>query len=216
MQQTEIAEKTMSRREEAAETIERIFQATNQTVAEVGAAGASMKQIAMQAGVSKALLHYHFNSKEELLLESLRYLSRDIAGEVLEKVQNQEPSIEVALQAARELYRSLILNHVRVNFITQMYSMAITNKKLRDGLIDYLKLEGEIILDITKAALGPLHEQGYISTERLAGLVQTAIVGMSVESVVRQDSELIESKFEDLLQLLSAALLLPALAQNRE
>lgn len=206
----------MSRREEAAETIERIFQATNHTVAGVGAAGASMKQIAMKAGVSKALLHYHFNSKEELLLESLRYLSRDIAGEVLEKVQNQEPSIEVALQAARELYRSLILNQVRVNFITQMYSMAINNKKLRDGLIDYLKLEGEIILDIIKAALGPLRERGHISTERLAGLVQTAIVGMSVESVVRQDRELIESKFEDLLQLLRAALLSPALAQNRE
>lgn len=210
------AEKSQSRQEEAAETIERILQATNQTVAEAGAAGASMKQIAAQAGVSKALLHYHFKSKEELLLESLRYLSRDIAGEVLEKVQSQQPSIEVALQAAKELYKSLIQSEIRVHFITQMYSMAIHNEKLREGLKDYLRLEGEIILDVIKTALGPLHEQLHISTERLAGLVQTAIVGMSVETVVRQDSDLIESKFDDLLQLLTTALLLPALAQQRE
>ena len=140
---------------EVAETIERIMQSTVDTVARRGAEGATLKDIATGAGVSKALLHYHFKSKEELLIESLKYLSKDIAGEILDDLKAKSPSVELALEAARDLYSRLIRNEIRVRFLTQVYGTAIHNDRLRKGVQNYLALEGELILNLIRVSLGP-------------------------------------------------------------
>src|SRR5215212_6120554 len=46
---------------------DRILDAARRRVAECGAADLSMQDIAKAAGVSKALIHYHFRDKEALL-----------------------------------------------------------------------------------------------------------------------------------------------------
>lgn len=48
------------------DTKEKIFQAAKREFAERGFAGAKLEAVARRAGVNKALVHYYFNSKEEL------------------------------------------------------------------------------------------------------------------------------------------------------
>lgn len=48
------------------ETETRILDAAEQTFARLGFAGASTQEIAEQAGVTKAMIHYYFDSKERL------------------------------------------------------------------------------------------------------------------------------------------------------
>ena len=47
----------------------RIVDAGARCIAREGVAGASMAAIAMEAGVSKALLHYHYHDRSRLLAE---------------------------------------------------------------------------------------------------------------------------------------------------
>lgn len=60
---------------------ERILQAACDLIAERGIGGARIAQIAKAAGVSTALVHYHFRTREELLAETLDY-AFDVASAV--------------------------------------------------------------------------------------------------------------------------------------
>src|SRR5437588_3459075 len=50
----------------------RIVEAMRVSVAARGIAGATFDHVAREAGVSRGLLHYHFGSKERLLVEVVR------------------------------------------------------------------------------------------------------------------------------------------------
>jgi AcrR family transcriptional regulator len=60
---------------------ERILQAACDLIAERGIGGARIAQIARAAGVSTALVHYHFRTREVLLAETLDY-AFDVAAAV--------------------------------------------------------------------------------------------------------------------------------------
>ena len=60
---------------------ERILDAACELIAERGIGGARIAQIAKAAGVSTALVHYHFRTREELLSETLDY-AFDVASAV--------------------------------------------------------------------------------------------------------------------------------------
>jgi AcrR family transcriptional regulator len=57
----------------AAESRHRILAAAARNIAELGLAGVRMATIAREAGVSTALLHYHFDTKERLFAEVLAF-----------------------------------------------------------------------------------------------------------------------------------------------
>lgn len=60
---------------------DRILQAAVELIAERGIGGARIAQIAKAAGVSTALVHYHFRTREVLLAETLDY-AFDVAATV--------------------------------------------------------------------------------------------------------------------------------------
>lgn len=199
---------------EAAETIERILQASIDTIARMGYEGASMKEIASTAGVSKALLHYHFASKEDLMLQSLKLLSTEVAQEVRANLAGGTPSLTMALDAAQGLFDRLLTNEVRVAFLTEMYATATHNAKLQETMQHYVELEKDLILEVIESALGPFKDQLIMPLDRLAMLVHTSIVGLSIESVVNRDEEKLKERFHDILQILASALFLPALQRE--
>lgn len=63
----------------AAETREAILTAACEVIAEIGFEKIRMRMVAERAGVSTAALHYHFDTRENLFAEALRY-SFDFTG----------------------------------------------------------------------------------------------------------------------------------------
>jgi AcrR family transcriptional regulator len=62
----------------------RIVEAMRASVATRGIAGSTFDHVAREAGVSRGLLHYHFQTKERLLLEVVR-LECEARGELLDQ-----------------------------------------------------------------------------------------------------------------------------------
>jgi TetR/AcrR family transcriptional repressor of bet genes len=58
----------------------RILDAAARCLVRAGVAGATMAAIASEAGVSKALLHYHYSDRARLLAEVVTQLGRRIVG----------------------------------------------------------------------------------------------------------------------------------------
>ncbi|MFD9030952.1 TetR/AcrR family transcriptional regulator [Streptomyces sp. NPDC056527] len=63
----------MTKAERALETRERILTAACEVIADIGFENISMRKVAEHAGVSKALLHYHFDTREKLFAEAMTH-----------------------------------------------------------------------------------------------------------------------------------------------
>ncbi len=68
----------------------RILDATAHRVASGGAAALALSEIARDAGVSKALIHYHFVDKETLLARLIDHLARDMVAREREALRRFE------------------------------------------------------------------------------------------------------------------------------
>src|SRR6478736_10080560 len=64
--------------ERSAETRAKILESALREFSTLGFAGARMDQIAAAAGVNKALLYYHFDSKENLYIAAVEMISAKI------------------------------------------------------------------------------------------------------------------------------------------
>lgn len=94
---------TLAATDRSAETRARILEAALREFSSLGLAGARMDQIAAAAGVNKALLYYHFDSKENLYTAALEM----IAG----RVRDQSMSIFLQKTSAGERLLRSALNH---------------------------------------------------------------------------------------------------------
>lgn len=86
------------------ESAQKIFEAARDEFARYGLEGSRVDRIASRAGVNKAMLYYHFRSKENLYLEVIREHLTHI-GAFLEQVVIESDSIEDALRKIATFYQ---------------------------------------------------------------------------------------------------------------
>ncbi len=84
-------------------TREKIIEAARSEFAQYGRAGARVDRIAVQAGVNKAMIYYHFHSKENLYHEVIGEFFRSIARRLQSQV-SQTATLEQMLMAAAEVH----------------------------------------------------------------------------------------------------------------
>lgn len=90
---------------------ERILTAAETLFAEHGFDAVSINVIAKRAGVSKANVFHHFNSKDELYIAVLRAACRDAAENLQHLQHNQQPFHERLADFAREHMNHILEQH---------------------------------------------------------------------------------------------------------
>jgi AcrR family transcriptional regulator len=126
---------------------DRILQGAIARVIEVGAAELSLHDVAMHAGVSKALIHYHFADKESLLVQVVKWGTAQIVARESEILRDTTPTHAVdalwqwlAEELERGHLRALlgltqyrapkVQNAVRESVETRCAAMAVTIRRL--------------------------------------------------------------------------------------
>ncbi|MFE3323485.1 TetR/AcrR family transcriptional regulator [Streptomyces sp. NPDC059176] len=89
----------MTKAERTRETRERILAAACQVIAEVGFEKIRMRMVAERAGVSTALLHYHFETREKLFTEAMTHSFAQTGTEL----ERDADSVSAAVILARIL-----------------------------------------------------------------------------------------------------------------
>lgn len=89
-------------------TEQKILEAAQKVFIEKGMNGARMQEIADEAGINKALLHYYFRSKQKLFEAIFTQLFRQISPNVFELTESQKP-IKDKLGQFIENYLDVIL-----------------------------------------------------------------------------------------------------------
>jgi AcrR family transcriptional regulator len=181
-------------------TVVRILMSAGDAFAEHGYQGATTKQIAARAGVSKSLLHYHFQSKEHLLFELQSMLFRNVAASIRRMTLRGTPSIDLAIAAVDKVWRMMVGVEHYIPLVMDLWKLAATQPELRE---QQKILEAEcrqLLVDGVHQTLGALVDRLVIPPERVAQLLMATLGGFAVHLVTAPDHA--EQAFEDFKLLL--------------
>lgn len=164
-----------------ARSIQRILDAAARLFGTEGFESASMSAVARAAGVSKGLLHYHFRSKEHLLIEAQRATFQRIHHEFDARFQAGERGIDTALEGIDALWDAFCGMRAWAPFIVETMSLAGQDRPIRP-YVDEFYTESTMLLergirnvfslDLDELAMPP---------ERLAMVIRTALHGLVLE-----------------------------------
>lgn len=136
---------------DAQRTQKRILDAAELSFAKSGLEGASTEAIARRAGVSKTMLFYYFNSKEELYLAVLKRL--------FESVIDSDRAAQIEIMPPQEALRALVTDYVNIHFdrpsyaeLTMRETMAYGGKYLQRLKYD-LPFIGQMIRTIRRGSI---------------------------------------------------------------
>jgi len=194
----------MKKKQDAQNSISKILDATVESISGLGYDGASMIRIAKKAGVSKSLLHYHFKSKEDLVIQALTSITQEIAADIRQQIDVAKPSWVRISSAVDALFDLFISSKERASFVNEMYSTAAHNERLNDQLKIYHKKQFEVIEEILSTAIGEDEQSFLFSLSDLAELVQTMILGLSVNRIFAEN----ENRMNNYLQIFKKLLVL--------
>ncbi len=151
-----------------------------------GYAETSLKDVARAAGVAPGLLHYYFNSKEDLLLEVVVVTEREMLANwkaVVEAVEDPLERIVTGLDHAEarcadqpEFFR-LLLDLYTVSLSSP--ALRVRCAALRTHLIDEVEIE-------VRQVFGRLPAYSLVSPRELAGAILSAIDGIALSGLVVQ------------------------------
>lgn len=170
-------------------TVRRILDSARRLFGEEGYQGASMQQVATAAGVSKGLLHYHFQSKEHLLVEAMRATFRQIFERFEERTGRGEKGMATAVVVLDALWASLRDLRAFTPFMVEVISLSRQDGPIRDDLeAFYTEVMGMLSNGIERTFEEQL-EHLAVPPDRLANLVRMTTHGMVVELAMARNDE---------------------------
>jgi AcrR family transcriptional regulator len=158
------------------ETSTSLLEAAKKVLRHAGYAGLSTREVAAEAGVPLSQIHYHFGSKQNLVLQLFEYLN----AQLLDR-QNKlfgDPSLKLSEQwdrACDYLDEDIASGYVRVlqELIAVSWHDAEVAKVIRAGIMGWI----ELITGLAKAAeqkIGPL---GPFSAEEVGAIAASCFIG---------------------------------------
>lgn len=100
---------------EKTNTENKILEAAKNVFLLKGMAGSRMQEIAEEAGINKALLHYYYRTKEKLFMAVFKSIIKNIIPEIQEMI-NSDISINDKIKIFVEKYTKIFIDHPYIPF----------------------------------------------------------------------------------------------------
>ncbi|MCO4743539.1 MAG: TetR/AcrR family transcriptional regulator [Proteobacteria bacterium] len=184
-----------------------------------GYEAASMNAVAAAAGVSKGLLHYHFQSKEHLLIEAQRATFRQMHERFEERFAQGDKGMDTALDALDNLWDSLFSMRHWAPFMVETISLAAQQSPIRKAA-DAFYSESMSLLDSgLRAVFEGEEDRLVIPPERLGAMVRVCVHGFIVELAYARNEEELEAAhrtYKDFRQLFGTWMLGDAIPEQED
>ena len=162
----------------------RILAATATRLLAVGAAKLNMQDVADEAGVSKGLIHYHFDSKDTLLARTVEWLTAQV--EEREQHALDTATAQAAIELLwRWLLRELNLGHVRILSDLAHYPNATVEAAVRSSAAR----RREVASHTVERLFSALELRPRVPVTLLADVVLAFNTGLAVDWSFAADAE---------------------------
>ncbi len=159
----------------SADTRTRILEAAFRELGRRGYENTSIKDMAEAAGVAQGLVHYHYKSKQQLVLAVLEFVCRKVEL----GVEGEAGALEAFEQTKTMLRESRDTNSLYI----QLIGVSLHDSVIGPGVRDFIRserahVEGIARQVLAERALDPAPARG------IASVVWAAILGIMVQSLV--------------------------------
>jgi len=151
-----------------------------------GYAATSLKDVAREAKVAPGLLHYYFESKEELLLEVVVVMERQMISEWKTAVTGLEDPLERIVAGLDHAEMRCAEQPEFFRLLLDLYTVGLSSPALRVRCAELCShLVDEIELEV-RNVLGSLPAYTLVPPRVLAGTIADAIDGIALSGLVLQ------------------------------
>ena len=194
------------------ETKARILEAAFQRLAREGYASLSVREIARDAGVNYALINYHFESKDKLVIAVLDEANRRLLERQARMYQSRGSVAEKWAQARRFYENDLASGFVRV--LMELYAASMSNAALRAEFQPRMNAWFDLVAQAVRDALDRHGLQLPVSPEVIGCWISNFWMGMELATLTGTGSPELHRQsldaFETLLRRLDARVPKPA------
>ena len=159
----------------SADTRTRILEAAFHVLGRQGYENTSIKDIAEEAGVAQGLVHYHYKSKQQLVLAVLEF--------VCQKVELGVEGEAGALQAFEQTKVMLRESRDTNALYVQLIGVSLHDAVIGPGVREFIRSERAHVEDIARQVLAE-READPSPARGIASVVWAAILGIMVQSLV--------------------------------
>lgn len=187
------------------EPVRLILEAAETCFLDHGYHGTSIRDIAEAAGVSKSLLHYHFQSKEHLFLEvQVRAFNR-FAAQVTAAVGEEDSPTRRGLAALDGL---LALLRASRDFPIQaeIWARSLTNEKVKAHVVRLREYLREKIIETSERVLGDHWDTIPMGKAAAADLLFAIMTGLGIQASSEGSRERTEAAFQGIYSLVKSVL----------
>ena len=136
----------MGRKSIADERRTQIIQAFYLCVVKEGAAGASIRKIANEAGVSPSTLHHYFKDRDEIIEEAVVYFTDEIFNRFAEKITPHTDATIRLSKGIEFIFSKGMINPEATGFFLECCVAARHNARIRHTIADlFARFRGAII-----------------------------------------------------------------------
>ena len=186
----------------SADTRTKILEAAFQILARQGYENTSIKDIAEEAGVAQGLVHYHFKSKQQLVLAVL--------AEVCREMEFGDAQGAAGAQAAYEKFKNMLKGSQATHALyIQLIAMGLHDKELGAGVLNFVRQDRAHIEDIARQVLAE-READPKPARAIAAVVEAAVLGIMVQNLIDP-----EFNAEEAVDALNAMSLSAVFAQEK-
>ena len=181
-----------------------ILRAASRIFGEMGYDGASVQKVADEAGVSKSLVHYHFHTKEKLLLEAQKTTFRELHRRISEGAKRGDIGLRAALSALDSMWESIRDLREGAPFVVETLSLAGKKKDLQPNIRAFYEESKALLSDGIKCVFAEDLERLAIPPDRMAILLRIVLEGLTVELAQVQttaDLRRIDQAYADMRKL---------------
>ena len=173
---------SMTKKREALGTREQILAAARSVLQREGAANLSTRLVAQEAGVNLSLIHYHFDSREGLLLAVLERMDEELLDRQRRMYGASAASLAVQWQQAIDFYRE-DLRSGYVRSLMELNGYGYSTPALASRLREVLKGWRDLIREVAAEALPRLGVDS-MTPDEVAAAVVTYWYGMEMQHVL--------------------------------
>jgi AcrR family transcriptional regulator len=166
------------------ESRQQVLDAAIAVLAEKGVAGTSVQDIANQARMSKGAVHYHFESKDELLERVLDRCCEVIEARIKAVFEMEGLPVERLHRALREMWivRRDDVREMRV--LTELRVLTRHNENLRKAYAEALRRASREIIDTGLAQLLAMGLKPKVSIEIVPRLLIATLDGLALQNQI--------------------------------
>jgi len=171
-----------------------------------------MLDVAKAAGVSKGLLHYHFRSKEHLLIEAQRATFRQIHRRVLDRFARGDRGLSTALEGFDMLWESVREMRGWAPFMVETLSLAAQQGPIRTQVDAFYDESMQLLRTSLEEAFEADLDRMSLPPARSARLIRLVLHGLMIElAMAKDDSDLaeVDQMYQDLRNIFSKVVLEP-------